>query len=231
MPEAARAGSDDRNSDDARIDYERSQVIPGPGGHLYVNLDDEFMLGRVENGQVDRVTMQITGALQAAIDPATGQRPLEWVQPRERVCSGPYVNRLPHLVTRWRSPRVVTGLTATGLDGRVRVARPPTGFLPSGEPGPEGILIAAGAGIRRGARIEGGGVTDLTATIMHLVGERVPGYFEGEVLEQAFTGASLESNPVRYLDRGLPRVVEDLARVEEASRAVEAHIGGPNDEV
>ncbi len=223
---------DDRrgNSEDAWLDYERSSVIPAPGGQMHLNLMSEFPLGCVDPGQVDRLKLQVIGALQTAIDPATGRRPLEWAQPRERVCSGPYVDRIPHIVTRWRSPHVVTGLTATGLDGRVRVARPSGGHFPSGTPGAEGIIVAAGAGIRRGARIEGARVEDITATIMYLAGEGVPGYLDGRVLEQAVTQRWRADHPIRIFDRSLPRVVEDHARIEEASRAVEACIGGPGEE-
>lgn len=208
------------------IDYERSWVIPTAGGHIYLNHEDTFPLGIVTNGVSDRLTLQVTSALQTAIDPATGRRPLEWAKSREAVCSGPYVNQLPHLVTRWDQSRTVMGLTATGRDGRVRVARPPGGRVASGAPSPHGVLIAAGAGLRRGARIEGARVEDVTATIMHLRGERVPSYFDGAVLKEALTGRALERMPVRILQRDLPRVIEAPERVQAASDAVAAHLRG-----
>ena len=155
---------------------------------------------------------------------ATGARPLEWVKPRERVCSGPFVNRLPHIVTRWDQTRMVMGLTATGGDGRVKVARPPAGRVPSGSPSPLGIFIAAGGGLQRGARIEGAKVEDVAATVLYLRGERVPSYFDGAVLKQAMTETMLQHVPVRILQRDLPRVLESPERIEAASEAVASHL-------
>lgn len=231
LPESAEAEGNGCNCDDSRIDYERSWVIPSPGGHLYLNIEGEFPLGRVDNGQLDRLVMQISAAVQSAIDPSTGQRPLEWAKPREAVCAGPYVNRIPHLVTRFQSPRVATGLTATGADGRVRIVSPPAMQHPSGAPGPHGVIIAAGAGIRRGARIEGAQVEDVTATAVYLADEQVPRYFDGRVLEALIASDTLGASPIRYVDRDQPRVIEDGARVLEASQAVESHLGSVGEEV
>ena len=206
------------------LDYERSWVVPTPDGHIYLNHEDTFPMGRVGNGDADRLMLQVTASLQTAIDPATGRRPLVWAQPRERVCSGPWVSQFPHIVTRWDQTRTVQGLTATGRDGRVQVARPPGGTTPSGAPSPEGILIAAGGGLRRGVRIEGAGVEDVAATIMHLRGERVPSYFDGAVLKQALTDRMLEHVPVRILQRDLPRIIEEPERIHAASEIVGAHL-------
>jgi predicted AlkP superfamily phosphohydrolase/phosphomutase len=206
------------------LDYERSWVIPSPEGHIYLNHEDIFPAGRVGNGDADRLTLQVASSLQTAIDPATGRRPLLWARPRERVCSGPWTGQFPHIVTRWDQRRTVEGLTATGRDGRVQVARPPVKNVPSGAPAPEGIMIAAGGGLQRGVRIEGAGVADIAATVMHLRGERVPSYFDGAVLKQAFTDRMLQQVPVRILQRDLPRMIEDPERIQAASDAVASHL-------
>ncbi|MFO8080688.1 MAG: alkaline phosphatase family protein [Armatimonadota bacterium] len=222
---AAGASSESASAEgNSWLDYERSWVIPSPDGHIYLNHEEIFPDGRVGNGDADRLMLQVTASLQSAIDPATGRRPLLWAQPRERVCAGPWVGQFPHIVTRWDQRRVVEGLTATGRDGRVQVARPPAGGGASGAPAPEGILIAAGGGLRRGVRIEGAEVADIAATILHLRGERVPSYFDGAVLKQAFTDRMLQQVPVRILQRDLPRVIEDPERIEAASDAVASHL-------
>ena len=224
LPRPENAGERERVEGNPWLDYERSWVVPSPDGHIYLNREDLFPAGPVGNGDADRLMLQVTSSLQTAIDPATGRRPLVWAQPRERVCSGPWVGQFPHIVTRWDQSRTVMGLTATGRDGRVQVARPPGGRIPSGTSAPEGILIAAGAGLRRAARIEGAGVADVAATIMHLRGERVPSYFDGAVLKQALTDRALAERPVRILQRDLPRVVEDPERIQAASDAVASHL-------
>ncbi len=209
---------------DPWIDYERTFMIPTPGGNLYLNHEDTFPGGTVSNGTCDRLMLDVTAKLQSAIDPASGGRPLEWAKPRERVCSGPFVNQFPHIITRWDQSRTVMGLTATGGNGRVQVARPATGRIPSGAPSPLGILIAAGGGLRRGARIEGAKVEDVAATILHLRGESVPSYFDGAVLKQAMTDRMLEQVPVRILQRDPPRIIESPERIEAASEAVASRL-------
>jgi len=210
---------------DPWLDYERTWVIPAPGGCLYVNAEDEFPFGVANAAQLDQLTLRISSALQTCIDPATGRRPLRWVRPRDQVCSGPYLARIPHLIARWDNSRVVEGLTVTGSrDGRVKIARPPSGRVPSGAPGEEGVLIAAGGGLRRGVRIEGARVEDLAATVVHLCGERVPSYFEGRVLDEALRRSYLEEHPVRLLQREIPRIIEDPGRATETARVVRDHL-------
>ncbi len=213
-----------RAEGDPWIDYGRSWVIPAPGGHLFLNTQDEFPLGILGSGNIDSLVLQMTHALQTAIDPATGRRPLAWARLRGEVCEGPYVNRIPHIVTRWETARVVTGLTVTGRDGRVKVARPASGRQPSGAHGPEGIIIAAGGGMRRGVRIEGARVEDVAATAVHLCRRHVPTYFDGRVLAEALRPGFLADVPIRFLERELPRVIEDPARIDETSQVVEEHL-------
>lgn len=213
-----------RGAGDPSIEYERSWVIPTPRGHLFLNTEEQFPLGIVSNADVSRLSLKLVQALQTAIDPATGRRPLVWARQREEVCEGPYLNRVPHIVTRWDNRGVVSGLTVTGRNGRVQVARPPGGRYPGGAPAPEGAVIVAGGGVRRGVRIEGARVEDIAATVLHLCGQRIPRYFDGRALTEAYTPAFLDDNPVRHLERELPRVIQDPARIEEATRVVREYL-------
>lgn len=211
---------------DPRLDYERTWVIGAPGGHLFLHTTAEFPNGIVEPPMMDQLVLRISSALQTAIDPATGRGPLEWVRTRDRVCSGPYLGRIPHMITRWHTDRVVEGMTVTGRDGRVKIARPSSGRVPSGAPCLGGLLVAAGSGLQRGTRIEGARIEDVSATIMHLCGERVPSYFDGEVLAQALTPAFRADRPVKIVERDLPRIIEDPSRSAAAARAVSEHLRG-----
>ncbi len=226
VPPSAEHEAPSRLTDgDPWLDYERTWVIPAPGGSIYVNTEDEFPLGIASSAQLDQLRLRITSALQTCIDPATGRRPLRWVRPRDQVCSGPYLSRIPHIVARWDNSRVVEGLTVTGSrDGRVRIARPPSGRVPNGAPSGEGVLIAAGGRLRRGVRVEGACVEDLAATVVHLCGERVPSYFEGRVLDEALSRSYLEEYPVRLLEREMPRIIEDSGRATETADIVRDHL-------
>jgi len=204
-------------------DHASSLAFPAAGGHVVLNLRDEFPEGAVSAEAEARLRGQIRSVLSSAIDPATGRRPLEWARSREEVCEGPHLDRIPHLVTRWRSVGVVSGLTVTGRDGQVWVAAPP-GAAPSGAAAPEGILIAAGAGLNRGVRLEGARVEDVTATVLHLCRAPVPSYFDGRVLTAAIEPEYLAARPVRTAERELPTIIDDAGRCEAASEAVEEHL-------
>ncbi len=206
------------------IDYERSAVLPAPGGHLLLNLEGEFPRGTVNQDRGSRLASQITAALAAGIDPANGRQPLEAVLKRDDVCHGPYARRIPHLVLNWRATTVVEGMTVTPRDGHVRVATGATPHHPSGAPAPEGIFIAAGAGLRRAVRLEGIGLEDVTATALYLCGDGVPSYFDGRVLREGILPGYMDSHPVVKFDRDLPKIIDDAERSERISDIVAAHL-------
>ena len=228
LPESAPAGLSAAGSGkgNERLDYAASAALPAPGGHVMANVEGEFPQGSVPPTDLAAVSRHIVSALSSAIDPATGRRPLEWARRREQLCHGPYLDRIPHVVTRWRSPRVVTGLTVVGRDHRVTVASPPPGAAPTGTPTPEGILILAGGGVNRGVRIHGARVEDVAATALHLCRAPVPSYFDGQVLTAGMAEDYLSEHPVRVAERELPTVIEDAARAEVASEAVRDHLRG-----
>jgi predicted AlkP superfamily phosphohydrolase/phosphomutase len=219
--ESGRAGS---AGAEQGVDYAGSAALPAPGGHVLLNLAGEFPEGAVSPEALGRVATRLRSVLSAAIDPATGRRPLEWARPRDEVCHGPYLDRVPHLVTRWRSPRVVSGLTVAGRDGQITVAAPPPGQVPSGAASPEGILIVAGGGVSRAVRLQGARVEDVSATALYLCGAPVPSYLDGRVLTAAIAEEHLAERPVQVSERELPTIIEDGARRRAAREAVEDHL-------
>ncbi len=78
--------------------------------------------------------------------------------------------------------------------------------------------------MRRGVRIEGARVEDVAATAVHLCRRHVPTYFDGRVLAEALRPGFLADVPIRFLERELPRVIEDPARIDETSQVVEEHL-------
>lgn len=63
----------------------------------------------------------------------------------------------------------------------------------------DGIFIAAGPRLRRGAWIEGASVLDITPTVLHYLGLPVAKDMDGKVLEKIFEPAFLQSQPLRYV--------------------------------
>jgi len=64
---------------------------------------------------------------------------------------------------------------------------------------PEGILVAAGPGIRRGHELDGASVLDVTPTLLAYLGQPVGRDMDGKVLTGLFEEAVREARPIRYV--------------------------------
>ncbi len=97
---------------------------------------------------------------------------------------------------------------------------------------PYGIFLAAGPQIRKGEKLEGASVLDVTPTLLHYLGIPVARDMDGKVLD-IFETAFLENHPIRYVAtyedpggrKSQPEYIEDydpreLAENVEALRAL-----------
>ena len=85
----------------------------------------------------------------------------------------------------------------------------------------DGIFLAAGPGIRRGARVTGATVLDGAPTLLHYLDVPVGKDMDGRVLTEALEPALMQSRPIRY-----------VATHESRGQAAEATLakqGGSND--
>ena len=64
---------------------------------------------------------------------------------------------------------------------------------------PDGIFIAAGPHIRRGAKVEGASVLDLAPTVLHYLGLPVAKDMDGAVLESIFEPDFASAHPLEYV--------------------------------
>ena len=121
----------------------------------------------------ESVPQEIVAGLEELRDPETGELVVAHVHRREDIYRGPYLDCAPDLVVEWHD---------YGYWGRDRV-NPASrqlfqvedtfefSSLPlTGSHRLAGILIANGAPVRAGARVEGAHITDLAPTILELIG-------------------------------------------------------------
>lgn len=101
---------------------------------------------------------------------------------------------------------------------------------------PEGIFLAVGPHLRPG-RVRGASVLDLAPTVLHYLGFPVSREMSGRVLEEVFTGAFRQRNPIRYVvsyedeeapAERRPAPAADSRQVDENLRALETlgYLGG-----
>ena len=165
------------------LDYGRTAAFVHGAGNLYVNDTDRFESGTVDPDDVERVTSEIADVLESVVDPETGKRPL-------RVWDGdahyPGDDFAPDLIVRGRN----------GYAKRTKLAE--HAFADSetlaGHHGLEGIFLAWGSDITAGATPEDATVVDVAPTVLHDLGEPIPGETDGKILESVFEP---DSSPAR----------------------------------
>ncbi|MCI0692995.1 alkaline phosphatase family protein [candidate division KSB1 bacterium] len=88
-------------------------------------------------------------------------------------------------------------------DGRViaanKIIEGDTGGI-SGDHHPDGVLMVAGPGIRRGFKLERASVLDITPTLLTLMGLPVGSDMDGRVLQEMFDDGFLAHHHVEYVD-------------------------------
>jgi hypothetical protein len=72
----------------------------------------------------------------------------------------------------------------------------------SGEHKGNGIFLAYGRGIKKGARVEKARIIDIAPTVLYTFGEKIPADMDGRVLEDIFTEDFLNSHKVEFYSPG-----------------------------
>jgi predicted AlkP superfamily phosphohydrolase/phosphomutase len=88
----------------------------------------------------------------------------------------------------------------------------------AGDHASNGIYIASGEGIRRGASLHGATVLDVAPTILHFFDAPIPFQMDGKLLAPVFESSWLAENPPRYEDIDMTRDARDT--LSEGSKAV-----------
>lgn len=122
-------------------------------------------------------------------DEGTGERIIAQVHKREDVFPGAAMMEAPDLLMVLRDHGFVS------IKNKLPVVEPRKEV--AGTHHPDGVFLAYGPGINRGAVLDACSITDVGATLLYSLGLDVPGDFEGKVPEAMFTEVHLRQNPVR----------------------------------
>jgi predicted AlkP superfamily phosphohydrolase/phosphomutase len=107
---------------------------------------------------------------------------------REEVFTGPFIDLAPDLTLGLRDG----GLISILASDKVVKARP----QPVGTHRPEGIFIARGPGLRRGATLPALSILDIAPLLLYSLGLPVPTTMEGRVPVSAFVDQTVTSRPI-----------------------------------
>ncbi len=153
---------------------------------IVINLKGRQPQGCVEPADYEPLREQLIRDLLSLRDPHNGRAVAASVRRREEIYQGAQIEALPDLIVE----------TAEGYSGSSQLWSPPITSTSlrqlrslSGIHRREGILIAAGPNIRRGAELSRPSICDLAPTALSLLGVPVPAGMEGRVLNEILLGA------------------------------------------
>lgn len=169
--------------------------------------------GGVADAEYGPFREELTRRLYGIVHPVTGERIVARVWTREEAYPGPNGPSAPDLTLVLRDSGFIS----------IRHRAPALQIRPevTGTHCPEGIFLAAGPGIARGASLDRLSILDVAPTVLHSVGLAVPEDFEGRVPMEMFEPAWAASRAVRigapslgrpeYAAVGVAEVSEDPA--------------------
>jgi predicted AlkP superfamily phosphohydrolase/phosphomutase len=157
-------------------------------GYIRLNVQGREPRGIVAPSDVRALCDRLSDGLMSFRDADTGEPIIEEIRRADEVFpAGERSHRMPDLIVRWSESSAAphAALTSPAFG---RVDRSTPGRIPNGRSGnhsPFGFLIARGAGIPAGARLEpGADILDLAPTAVHLIGSRSRVPLAGKILRQ-----------------------------------------------
>jgi predicted AlkP superfamily phosphohydrolase/phosphomutase len=190
-----------RHPPDGKPPIEAAYSLEADATLLYVPLkgrEREAVLSREEH---DAICDEALARILAARDPAGGASPVLHGARREDVYSGRYVDKAPDLVFLARPPYYL--INEEGDKEPFGTPR----FTFNAHHAVKGVLVGWGPMFRRG-RLEGRPhLSDVAPTLLYLAGLPVPGYMEGNFLEEIILPERLAARPPARTDEG-PREAE-----------------------
>jgi len=182
----------------ADVDWSRTKAFSLFGfGHIHINLQGKYPQGCVAPGEeYARLREEIVDKLRALKNPQTGN-PLnsqiftgETMDHRENFPAAPDITFLPladgfvpRSVGKFLSNRPFSAIWGVTAAHRM-----------------EGILLAIGQGLRKGARVQDARIIDLAPSILYLMGLPIPKDMDGVLLRDMFTPEFLAQMPLQYVD-------------------------------
>jgi predicted AlkP superfamily phosphohydrolase/phosphomutase len=220
------------------IDWSRtkafcSEVLASPP-NIWINIKGVKPRGIVEPADYSALTDFIIEKLRELKDPRTGKSIIARVYRRDELFHGPFSDEAADLILDWWSEDSLFSAAPSLAKDRHMPAviisehRPSEDSVWGGTHRREGILVASGPALKRGAEIKDAQLIDFAPTLLHLLGLAVPEDMDGRVLADAFRPEFLAAHPVKAgaasgiseSDRSSGYTDEESAKVEERLQAL-----------
>lgn len=207
--QATKAAQDIVNT--IRIDWSRTSAYSNGSNTIQINLKGREPYGIVNPGsEYEEIRSQVIDGLPQLCDPETGRKVVKAVFRREEIFEGPHVRRAPDILMLMADE----GYVAYECDVDVDHVFELPGWR-DGDHTIEGVLVAAGKQIKKGATIVRAGIIDLAPTILYTMGLPIPDDMDGQILTDLFEKEFLGSN-IPVTARTFEAADKDLGHREEA---------------
>jgi len=186
------------------IDWSNTLAYVHPyGGQVYVNLKGREVEGIVSPQEYDSIRERVREILMNLTESPHGKRVIRAVKRREELYHGPYSQKASDLIIRW-DYEIVRDSLCYHANGEPVIIQAQKGSGSSqqwrGSHRPEGIFIAHGPHIKRGATVKNATIYDIAPTILYLQHHAIPGDMDGKVLTDIFTEQQLRRQPVQHCE-------------------------------
>ncbi len=174
------------------ICWEKTRAFPCGYG-IRLSIRDREPGGVLEPGrEAEAVAGEIVALLKRVKNPFTGEKACSLVARREDLYSGPFLDRVPDILLRFRGDETLISMKRRKGPWNRRWGKP--------WHHPDGIFFLAGPGARResGAPSFRARIVDVAPTALHLMGLEVPSGLDGRVLEERLRPEFMAENPVRH---------------------------------
>ena len=212
------------------IEWSQTQVF-ARHQYIFINLQGREAEGTISPEDYHPLRERVRDILLNLTDPTTGSPVIRAVQRREDIYHGPYLERAPDLLIEW-DYEVLQDSLCYRVEGREPVIiQTPKSSGPGkswlGTHQPQGIFIAYGPHIKRGATVVKPTLYDIAPTILYLQGHPIPMDMDGKVLTDIFTAEQLCQHPIQH---GKPTSVKAQATTADLdakeARKIEERLRG-----
>lgn len=219
----AKLAREAKNRTFGAIDWSRTKAFasPIPQQGIFVNVEGREPYGIVPPSELSAVKDELVDRFHSLRGP-DGKPVTDNVFRGEEVFFGDAREGAPDILPVMRDHRFE-------LDDEIFHRRPFTDHrhLPRGVHHPDGVVVAAGPGVRTSSELRGH-VQDVTPTLLYMGGLSVPQGLDGSVLTEAFEPEHLENHPVQSIaplsskvtQESSPYSEEEEASIEESLRGL-----------
>jgi len=188
----------------AKIDWSRTKAYSDTlFPNIRVNLGGREPKGIVNPGEdYYQLIDEIRQELVKCRDAVSGRQIVDRVFHRDELYTGPFVEKAPDLLIRWREDEEIHGIALADGAMDSAVMEESGSLVPGEDPNVIsgdhrlfGILLMAGKPIRRGAQLSPARLIDLAPTILHLLKLPIPSAMDGCVLTEVFKEEIISTDP------------------------------------